>query len=188
MAQKMLKRLDAVQGMAVLDATSGSRIGEVADMIVNPSTGVVQGMILRDGNGALRSFAVEEIHIGPDAVMAGKSTEIDEAARSAALDGGVPAAGELIGTRVVGEEGTLLGQISEVYISLEKPRIAYRVAGSALDRMFGGGFYISGKLPRAYARSEQRMIVPAGTSERFAVKTAEDAMAWEMPGGGGGGS
>src|SRR5687768_13464035 len=45
MAQKMLKRLDAVQGMAVLDATSGARIGEVADMIVNPSSGVVQGMI-----------------------------------------------------------------------------------------------------------------------------------------------
>lgn len=182
MSQKMVKRLDAVQGMAVLDANSGSRIGEVADIVVNPSSGVVQGMILRDGNGALRSFAVEEVHIGADAVMAGRNGEIDEAARSSALEGGVPAAGELIGTRVVSEEGTLLGQISEIYLSLETPRIAYRVAGSALDRMFGGGFYISGKLPRAYTRSEQRMIVPAGTSERFALKSAEEAMAWEMPG------
>ena len=181
MSRKMLKRLDEIQGMAVLDSTSGTRIGEVADMIVSPAEGAVAGMILRDGNNALRSLAVEEIHIGADAVMAGRAGELDDATRAESLEGGVPADGELIGTRIVSEDGTLLGEITGVYISLEKPRICYRVTASAISRMFGGGFYISGNLPRAYTRTEKRMIVPTGTEERFALKSAEEALAWEMP-------
>jgi hypothetical protein len=81
----------------------------------------------------------------------------------------------MVGTNVVTEDGKLLGRVGEVHLSLETPRVTYRVAESTLQRFLGGGFYIAGDLPSAYSRDGVRMIVPPDTEERYAAESVDEA-------------
>lgn len=133
------------------------------------------GLVVRTLEGQELALSTKDFFIGKDAVMATDQARfiVEEAGNS--LEGGFPALGEVVGTNVVTEEGKLLGRVSEVHVSLDTPRIIYRVTESTLQKFLGGGFYITGDLPSAYSRDGVRMIVPAETEDRYAVTTIEEA-------------
>jgi uncharacterized protein YrrD len=162
-----------LKGMTALRRDSGGKMGEVADVIVHPVRGEVMGLLIRTGQGQEEVLATQDFAIGKDAVMATGAGFVGGSSNQ--LESGVPALGEIVGTNVVTEEGKLLGRIGEVHISLETPRVAYRVAESALQRFLGGGFYIAGDLPSAYSRDGVRMIVPPDTEEQYAAESLDDA-------------
>lgn len=164
-----------LKGMTVLKTDTGNKMGEVNDAIVHPVEGRVLGLIIRTGEGQERAMAARDFFIGKDAVMATAGARFVEEGGDNWLAGGVPALGEVVGTNVVTEDGKLLGRVSEVHISLEMPRVVYRVTESTLQRFLGGGFYIAGDLPSAYSRDGVRMIVPPDTEERYAAESLDEA-------------
>ena len=164
-----------LKGMTVLRSDTGDKMGEVSDAIVHPTEGRVMGLIVRTREGQEHAIATRSFFIGKDAVMATAGANFVVQAGDDSLEDGIPAIVEIVGTNVVTVEGKLLGRVSEVHISLETPRVAYRVTESTLQRFFGGGFYIAGDLPSGYSRDGVRMIVPADTDERYAVTMVDEA-------------
>jgi sporulation protein YlmC with PRC-barrel domain len=170
-----------LKGMTVLRSDTGDKMGEVSDAIVHPTEGRVMGLIVRTDEGQERALATRDFLIGKDAVMATAGASFVEAASGDRPEGGVPAIGEVVGTNVVTDEGRFLGRVSEVHISLEEPRVAYRVTESTLQRFLGGGFYIPGDLPSGYSRDGVRMIVPAEIEDVYALSTVDEAFGARRP-------
>jgi hypothetical protein len=89
---------------------------------------------------------------------------------------------DVIGSKVVTEDGTLLGRVSEAHIGVDQPgvagaaRVVYRVAESTLQKFFGGGFFLPGSVARSYSPEEKRMIVPADTENRYAASSLAEAV------------
>ncbi len=165
-----------LKGMAVLVTTTGERLGEVTDAIIHPTEGRMLGITVRTSGGEERALATRDFFIGPDAVMASGAVLAETEDGGGALAGGVPACRELLGTNVVTEDGKLLGRVSEVHISVEPPRVIYRVAESTLQRFFGGGFFIAADVPRTYSPDGVRLIVPTETEDRYAISSLAEAI------------
>ncbi len=173
MADKKTLRIEEFQGMAVLDSETGAKLGEVADVIVHPTEGRVLGITIKDTGGDVMALGVHEILIGADAVMAQGAATLEKWMPGTNVAETALASGEVIGTNIVTEDGRLIGKVNDVYISTETPRTFYRVAGSALQRFLGGGFFIPGDLPHAISSDGIRMIVPADTEEQAASSIDE---------------
>jgi hypothetical protein len=82
----------------------------------------------------------------------------------------------IVGTHVVTEDGTLLGRVGEVLVSVAEPRTALRVVESTIQQFFGGGFYMAGDVPTSYSPDGTRMIVPSDTRERRGAESAAEAL------------
>lgn len=167
--------LGEMRKMAVLDAGSGDRLGDIADIVVHPTDGRLLGVILESDGEHQSILSVESLRIGENAVMAAAGATMEARSSSAVLAGGV-AAKDLTGANVVTEDGRLLGTISDVVVLPEHALIAYRVAGSILQKMFGGGFYIAGDLPSAMSSDGARIIVPSDTADKHAVGSVVDLL------------
>lgn len=150
-------------------------MGEVSDAIIHPVEGKVMGLIVRTDQRQEHALAAQDFFIGKDAVMAKAGARFIEEDGGEKLEGGVPAIGEVVGTNIVTADGQLLGRVSEVYISLDLSHSVYRVTESTLQKFWGGGFYIAGDLPSTYSQDGVRLIVPADTEERHAVRAVGEA-------------
>jgi uncharacterized protein YrrD len=163
---------EKIKGMSVLESRSGAMIGTVSDMIIDPSAGKMLGIAVILPDKETQSIGSSHVHIGDDAVMISDGN-------SAALDftedyaRGI-VAGTILGAKLVTEDGRLVGQISEIHIDKDTPEIFYHIAGSNLQRMFGGGFYISAKIPKAYSPDGKRLIVPTDIEEHHAKRSLEE--------------
>jgi sporulation protein YlmC with PRC-barrel domain len=164
-----------LKGRSILNSGTGERLGEVEDVFIHPTEGRVLGISLRAPDGRAQGFGVRDFLIGPDAVMVSGDARPELPGESGALAEGVTVR-ELTGTNVVSADGRLLGRVSDVYISLDQPRAAYHVAHSTLQRFFGGGFYLAGDVPRAYAPDGARLIVPEDAEHRFAASSLGEAL------------
>ena len=171
-----------LKGMTVLKTDTGEKMGQISDAIIHPVEGRLVGIVVRTPEGQERALATEYLLIGKDAVMATERAQFMENSLDGSPENGIPALGEVVGTNIVTEDGKLLGRVSEVHISLDVPRTAYRVNESTLQRFLGGGFLMAGDVPHAYSRDGVRMIVPEGAEERFAVGTFEEAFSTEPQG------
>jgi uncharacterized protein YrrD len=160
--------------MTVLNSGTGEKLGTVHDAILHPTQGRLLGLVLRDGEGKNRLLSVRDFFIGRDAVMTIKEFRYETDGQSEALLEGIPAE-QLKGSNVVTTDGRLLGRISDIYVAVEQPRTVYHVTESTLQRFFGGGFYLAGDVPSAYAPDGVRLIVPEETENRFAVSTVDEA-------------
>lgn len=156
-------------GLPVLNTASGDRLGVATDVIIQPVEGSVLGIIIRTAEGNWRYLATSDFMIGKDAIMAGAHAHLQDQ-----WTGGVPVTSEVVGTSVITETGKVLGRISEVYISIDRPIVCYRVAESTLQKFLGGGFYIPGDLPLAYSNDRVRMIVPPDTEEHYAFSSLNE--------------
>jgi sporulation protein YlmC with PRC-barrel domain len=165
-----------LKGMPVLAADSGERLGEVTDAIIHPTKGRILGVALKTTDGERRVLDVQEIRIGEDAVMAAPGTRPHAADDVEDLREGVSARDGIIGANVVTAAGKLIGRISGVYVSIDRPRTAYRVTESTLQRWFGGGFFIAGDVPSGYAADRPRFIVPEDIEEIYGGDSITEAL------------
>lgn len=166
----------ALRGMAVLVTDTGERLGQVEDVLVHPTRGVVLAVMVRGEDGELRTLGVSQCSIGVDAVMASAGRTPTREPVDGALQDGVLALRDLVGSNVVTDQGKLLGRVSEVLVSSERPVVAYRVTDSALQRLAGRGMALPGCAAEAYSTDGTRMIVSARAEAEFAKASVSDAL------------
>ena len=134
----MRKRKD-LQGIAVVDVGGGKKLGSVGDLVVAPENGRIVALTVGSGmlGGADSYVAAEDVRaIGPDAVtvqgedVVRRQSEMPEGLRAAR-----DASRNLAGKKVVTENGTYLGTVSDYLID----DTALRVTGLTI----GGGLLSS---------------------------------------------
>jgi len=141
-------RASGLYGRAIVDLDTAERVGEVDEIIVDPSGPGVAGFVVRCERSLLASrkrliVPMESIHaIGPDALTvrsAGRSEE-----HGAHLDS-LPRLSELTGRRMVSFGGRLLGAMEDALIDERDGRIiGYPLErsgpGTWLEAAFGLGW------------------------------------------------
>lgn len=160
-----------LRGMSAIESDTGNKLGEIVDALVDPLRGTLVGLSLRTTKGENLALPAQKIVIGADAIMVARRESHKSPVYRVA---GTPAFTCLVGTNVVTENGTLIGQISDVYVAVGQREVGYHVTESALQDIFGGGFYIAGDIARAFSNDGMRMIVPADTTEHYAARSIED--------------
>lgn len=165
-----------LRGMTLLAVDTGAKLGEIHDVIIQPIGGRAIGVSVRTLDGDELRLRIDDIIIGPDAVMTSWESFAYAGDRSIEMAGGVKALDEMVGSNIVTEDGDLLGRITEVYIRADKPLAIYRVAESRIKKFFGRGFFLPGDVARSYAPDGARMIVPADTEERYAASSLGGAL------------
>ena len=172
-------RATELAGRAVVDIDTATKVGTVDRMILDPDGGCVAGFVIsRHGSGfpgtkdhALLPATV--IHaIGPDAVTVRQSHATAEAiARLETL----PRGSDLIGRKVVSEDGRFLGKVSDVLIDRVDGRIlGYLLSDHAPAGPFQGMF---GK-----DRKERMPYLPADAKLRAGrdlLVASEDAVNYD---------
>jgi sporulation protein YlmC with PRC-barrel domain len=174
--ERVLNVESHLRGMPVITADGGERLGDVTDAVVHPTHGRLLGVVIRTPEREDRIVPEALFTIGVDAIMVqgeirGERADVRDEIRSGTL-----ASKGLVGTNVVTEDGTLLGRVSEVFVSASEPRTALRVVESSIQQFFGGGFYMRGDVPSSYAPDGTRMIVPSDTREHRAAESADEAL------------
>ena len=165
-----------LRGMSLLAVDTGAKLGEIRDAIIQPTEGRVIGVIVRTLDNDELPLGIDDITIGPDAVMTSWESFEHAGDRSSQMAGGVSAINEMVGSKVVTEDGDLLGRISDIYIRADKTQTVYRITESKIQKFFGGGFFLPGYVTRSYAPDGARIIVPADTENRYATSSLADAL------------
>jgi uncharacterized protein YrrD len=117
--------------------------------------------------------AQEEIHsIGPDAVMV--QTDKSLMSPTESLVKAFPLAkSNLVGVKVITEDGKLLGEIANVYIHLgDISQFAYEVRSSILEKLLGHSLYFPASSGCAFSDDGSRLIVSNATEK--AARKLED--------------
>lgn len=135
MEQDALVRASDLSGRAVVDMDAAEKVGSIDRIVLDTVAQQVAGFLVSRGgklagDGMFMTVPAAAIHaIGPDAVTFHRPASIDEATfqRFDAL----PRASDLIGRKVVSEDGRVLGTIDDVLID----RTNFRILGySVSDR------------------------------------------------------
>lgn len=160
--------INALVGMPVLSRVSGNKLGEVRDLFVDQMNGMLNGLTVTVDQG-VAALPYDEIYsFGRDAVMANADNSlppVDEAWLS-----GQPNVKEhLIGTKVITESGRLLGNIANVFVTVQAPPfVVYEIRESMLDRLLGRQTYILPSDGYALSNDKERLVVPDTTAETAA--------------------
>ena len=124
-----------LQGLAVVDIGTGTKLGSVDEPIVSLSDGRIVGVMVKGGSGGRRGYvAAGDIRsIGTDAVTVASGdvlhdeADLDEATREA-----WEARKHLVGNKVMTEGGSLLGTVSDYYVDEHAARVAGLTIGGGL--------------------------------------------------------
>ena len=184
-------------GMPVLSLASGNRLGQIVDLLIDPVNGLLHGLTLSSDDGQVGGIGLDEIHsFGRDAVMARSDNSV------VAPDSGplarARAASKLVGTKIITEGGDMIGQITNIFVTLKPPpHIVYEARQSIIDKLLGREFFIPAAVGHALSDDGERLVVPDITTEiavsdlanlderRIEVRSfAPGQEAWGLPDGG----
>ncbi|MFE0095247.1 PRC-barrel domain-containing protein [Streptomyces sp. NPDC059015] len=146
---------------------AGEDIAQVKDVVFDPMRGTLTCFTL-SGRGLLagplkRALLWKKVHaLGPDAVMVrdGDALEDDDQAAREQID--APGGGRVVGARMMTEDGTVLGTITDVIIETGK---APRVIGYEVDSAAQTGRTVFLPVIKPSSVSEEWMVVPPGTGD-----------------------
>lgn len=130
-------RLTSLAGRAVIDLDAAEKLGRIEKVILDPDGRQVAGFIVSRGSslfggGTDTTLSASAVHaIGPDAVTV-RTT--GAAAVDPNLDG-LPRVSDIVGRKVVSEEGRFLGTVDDVLVDESDGRIL----GYALHGATPGG-------------------------------------------------
>src|SRR5258707_1555691 len=134
-----IQGIDDLIGRAVLSVETANKLGQVHDLIVHPTKGEMVGLSVQLSDQSHFLVNNEEIHsIGRDAVMLQSDQSLVSPDQSS-LKAFPFAKSNLIGVKVITEDGKLLGEIANIYLHLEETKslFIYEVPSSILDRLLG---------------------------------------------------
>ena len=164
-----VKKIDNLIGRSVLSFATANKLGQIADLLIEPLSGELAGFVvhrLNSGGEALVSI-LDVRGIGPDAVM----VEGDE---SLVLTDASPlnplprAKRDLAGVKVVTEKGLLLGKIASLFLWIDKrPAFIYEVRSSLLDLLLGRAFYFAASLGCAFSDDRSTIVVSGDPNEMY---------------------
>jgi uncharacterized protein YrrD len=165
--------IKALVGMPVLSRASGNKLGMVRDLSIDPANGVLNGLVvaITDRVAALPYEAIYSF--GYDAIMA-ESDDSLRASEGSEATSGSHAKEHLIGTKVLTESGRLLGNISNVFVTLKNPPfIVYEIRESVLDKLLGRQLYILSSGGYALSDDAERLVVPEEAAEAASSNITE---------------
>ena len=160
-------RATELAGRAVIDIDAAERLGTIDKLILDPDGRRVAGFVVVRGSGfpgnkehiTIPATAIRAI--GPDAItvhqMAVAGSDIGRLET-------LPRGSDLIGRKVVSEDGRFLGKVSDVLIDRESGRIEVaRIVGS-VDRGENSIHRARSDRVPAFDELERRMLCRAGRS------------------------
>ena len=152
--------INSLKGKTLLSLTTGNKLGRVENIFIDPVNGVLHSLTVAGGAGPAGWIVYDRIHsFGRDAIMA----ESEEAVTppDPALPGGGRNANDLFGTKVITESGQVLGEISNIFVTLASPPfVIYELRESLLDKLLGRGFYMPASAGHALSEDGVRLLVP----------------------------
>lgn len=143
-------------GRPVVSVAAGERLGEVKDVVVEAESGEFRGFTL-NAPGALgspldRALAADAVHaIGSHAVMVEDESSLAEDPGTLRGD-----RADVIGTTVLTENGTRLGEITDVILDVDRDTT---LVGYEIERDDDGGKRLIAR-PSAVSISGDTLIVP----------------------------
>lgn len=159
-ANHNIHSISVLTGRTVLSRATANKLGQVHDLVIDPTKGELAGISLRIDDQSLRLVEYGEVYsIGPDAVMV-RNEESALPPESSPIKSLPLALNSLVEVKVITENGQLLGQIANIYIHLvETPSIIYEVRSSILDKLLGNSLYFPAALGRAFSSDNSRLVV-----------------------------
>lgn len=137
---------------------------EIKDIVFDTSTGHLIGFNLRNhgflGSPADEHLALDDVHgLGPDAVVVADADCLD-----ASVDLTTGSGGDVLGNRILTEDGTELGAVVEVIITSGRSAevVGFEVAAAEGVRT-GGDHHVFIPMPETSAISGERIVVPDAT-------------------------
>ncbi len=164
-ATSAIQNIDVLIGRAVLSVETANKLGQVQDLIVHPTKGEMVGLSVQISDQSHLLVSNEEIHsIGPDAVMVNSDQSLVSPDESP-LKAFAFAKNNLIGVKVITEDGKLLGEIANIYIHIEETMclFIYEVRTSILDKLLGHALYFPASSGCAFADDSTRLVVSNDT-------------------------
>jgi uncharacterized protein YrrD len=162
-AANNLLSIDSLIGKTILSLTSGNKIGEVSDLMIDPLRGLLLGLAVQPAHGGAHTAIIaRDIHsLSEDAVMArSESSAIN------LQDASVPSfflvRKNIIGAKIVTESGKLLGEVAVVYVDQagSPATVIYEIRESLLDKLLRRAIFIPAAAGLAVADNAERIIVP----------------------------
>jgi sporulation protein YlmC with PRC-barrel domain len=191
MQNRAVIRASALRGRAVVDLDRAEKLGTIDRIVVDPDARRVAGFLVSrgksvSGEGMHMTVPASSVHaIGPDALTVLRPAAIaDDAMRR--IDN-LPKASDLIGLKVVSEDGRLLGRVDDILINREDGRIVgYTLGGQDILNKLEGLFHAGTKDHPPYLRAdaelrtgEELIVAPEGAvTEDW---EADDTGAAEVP-------
>jgi len=157
-----VENIEKLIGRPVVSLETANTLGRVADLLADPLSGELAGFLVQrvDQSYALASI-LDVQGIGPAAVMleGDHSIVLVDASPLKALP---QAKQNLIGVKVFTEQGLQLGEISNLYLCIDRrPAFIYEVRSSLFDKLLGRAFYFAASLGRAFSGDGTSLIVTA---------------------------
>jgi uncharacterized protein YrrD len=151
--------------MPVVSLSTGNKIGQILDLFIDPVNGVLLGITISLPDGRLAGITQDEIYnFGKDAVMVRSDESIVPLENGALGDG--QQASKMIGTKIITESGDVLGQITDIFVTLKPPpHILYEVRQSILDKLLGREFFLPASVGYALSDDAARLVVPDVTPD-----------------------
>src|SRR5688500_5908275 len=161
--------IDVLTGRVVLSRATGNKLGQTHDIIIAPAKGDIIGLSIRMPDDSLRLVDYLDVSsFGPDAVMV-KSDDSAVPVQDSPIKHLPLAKNNLIGVKVVTEDGKLLGQIANIYMHLAETLVLiYEVRSSILDKLLGHALFFPASMGRALSEDATRLIVGNDVPEKAA--------------------
>jgi sporulation protein YlmC with PRC-barrel domain len=185
-------RATELAGRAVIDIDAAEKVGTLDKLILDPDGRRVAGFVVtRSGSGFPHSKdqvlipAASVRAIGPDAITIKQSTVgVNDVGRLESL----PRGSDLIGRKIVSEDGRFLGKVSDVLIDRTDGRIvgyllSDHTAGKRLEEMGKDSKRMPYLPADAKLKSGRDLIVASEDAVRYDWTEEEEEMT-DHPGGG----
>jgi uncharacterized protein YrrD len=166
--------IDKIIGMPVMSRTTGNKLGEVYDLYIDPAQGILMGITVKAPNGKFGGIDYRNVYsFGKDAVMINDENHVTLLTEEW-IDQHPHAKKHLIGTNVLTEGGSHLGEIGNVLVRLASPpAVIYEMRGSMWDSLLGKNMYIYAAHAGALSSNAERMIVPNAVVNNAASNLTE---------------
>jgi sporulation protein YlmC with PRC-barrel domain len=141
MENRAVIRATELNGRSVVDLDSAEEVGRIDRIVLDPDTRQVAGFLVSRGaalTGGRTQMTVPASSvraIGPDAITIHRARTVD--AGSIERLETLPKASDVIGRKVVSEDGRLLGKVDDVLIHRADGRIIGYTLGEVLNRLEG---------------------------------------------------
>jgi len=163
-----VQNIEQLIGRPVVSLETANKLGHVADLLTDPLSGQLAGFSVRRLDESYALTSMLDVHdIGPDAIIVERDQSLAPVDDSS-LKTLPKAKDNLRGVKVITEHGQLLGNISNLYLCVDKrPVFIYEVRSSLFDKLLGRAFYFAASLGCAFSEDGTALVVTGGPENMY---------------------
>jgi uncharacterized protein YrrD len=163
-----VQNIEQLIGRPVVSLETANKLGHVADLLTDPLSGQLAGFSVRRLDESYALASMLDVHdIGPDAIIVERDQSLAPVDDSS-LKTLPKAKDNLRGVKVITEHGQLLGNISNLYLCVDKrPVFIYEVRSSLFDKLLGRAFYFAASLGCAFSEDGTALVVTGGPENMY---------------------